>query len=126
MSGYADALSQLSALSTIRCVTNDSARWPLLLARLLLRQGLSPDGRDYRLGDPRAGGGSKARPAVFAGDASWKGRKGQTNLRAVFRAGYSAGLQSQSPRPLQRNYWALPTNGIRSSVPSGLGLNAAP
>ena len=36
---------------------------------------------------PRAGGGSKARPAVYAGDSPWQNRKGNTNHRAVFRAG---------------------------------------
>src|ERR1035438_10720749 len=56
---------------------------PLLLARFFLRQGLSPDGRDYRLGDPRAGGGSKARPAVFAGDASWNGRDGGAHRKGL-------------------------------------------
>ena len=35
----------------------------------------------------RAGRGSKARPAVYAGDAPWKGPEGDTNLRAVFRDG---------------------------------------
>jgi hypothetical protein len=61
----------------------ESARWPLLLARFFLRQGLSPDGRDTGSGSEA----SKDRPAVFAEDASWKGRKGEINLRAVFRAG---------------------------------------
>src|ERR1035437_2672988 len=36
--------------------------------------------------------GSKARPAVYAGDAPWKGPEGDTNLRAVFRADALFGL----------------------------------
>jgi hypothetical protein len=35
-----------------------------------------------RLGDPRAGGGSKARPAVFAGDASGRAGKAVFTVRA--------------------------------------------